>query len=208
MDNELFCTVVSLVPVDLREEKPGLVPPRFCIPASDGKHPQVLHIGTATHFVYLDEARGSLPVRNPPDWVAKSVVDDFISAQLRISEVAKPGLFFVAGKWSSVEIQAKFKVQLEQAWIMQQNWMMEVCKLADDDWNKFHQHNVVSDTQRKFAQMLGWRVEEHEWMSPRTTLQSTMCPSCGKLAPLNAVVCQECKCILDAEKYKELKFAN
>lgn len=205
-NNDVICTVVSLVPFELNEFKPGLLPARYCIPASDGREPQVLHIGTARHYVYLDEARGNLPVRDSATEVARSIVEDYITSQLQVTEVARPGLFWVVGKFSAAEVKLQFKDRLIQISKGQNNWLTNICTLADDDWNKYHQHNVVSDFQRKAAQMIGWKPEQHLWMAPLTTTQGFSCPACGNLTSQATVVCLSCKCILDPEKYKTLQF--
>lgn len=206
--NALVCTVVSFVPFRLKEDKPGLVPPYFLIKESDTIDPQVLHIKKALHYVYLDDTRGSLQVRDSPDEVARSVVEDYIGSQLRVDENSRPGLFWVPGKWSAAEVKIKFKDKIAEVLKKQNSWFVQICRLADDDWNKFHQHNVVSDFQRKAAHLIGWRREEHEWMNAKSTEGSKTCPSCSMLNAPNIVVCPSCKCILDPEKYKTLTFAT
>ncbi|MFI5420538.1 MAG: hypothetical protein ACHQ1H_06185 [Nitrososphaerales archaeon] len=204
---ELVCTVVSILPWSISEEKPGLVPPRFIIPASpDALTPICVYVGTSTHYIYLDDARGSMPVRNPPEWVCRAIVNDYVNAQLGVSEVARPGLFWLSGH--VIPGAAKHDAQYQAAIEKQNRWFVELCKIADDDWNKYHQHNVISETQRMVAQLIGYRPEQHEWMAPRTTLQSTRCPSCSNLLPENTVVCGNCKCVIDKVRFKELTFAS
>src|SRR5258708_31153204 len=106
----LKSTVISFVPFDINEEKPGLYPPRYSISASDVKTPSLLHIETANHFVYLDESRGSLRVPDPSDQVARSVVEDYIESQLSVDDEARPALFWVPDELSVEEIQYRFKV--------------------------------------------------------------------------------------------------
>lgn len=204
---ELVCTVASLVPFEIREEKPGLVPPRFYLEASDTKTPKVLLIGDAKHFVYLDESRGHLTVKDSCVDVAASVVNDYISSQLEVTEDARPGLFYVIGEFDPVGIMVAKRDKVAQAQRLQNNWFLNVCRVADDDWNKYHRHNVVSDFQRKAAQLLGWKPEEHEWMSGTSVINSVRCPSCSTLIGTEVVVCPSCKCILNPEKYKTLQFA-
>src|SRR5271170_7711776 len=105
----LSCTVVSFFPQDIKESKPGLVPPSFFIPASDMKTPSLLKVGTCSHFVYMDESRGSLMVKDPSDIVAKSIVEDFCSSQLGIAEDASPGLFWIDEdlEWKDIEVKYK-----------------------------------------------------------------------------------------------------
>src|SRR5207237_6131695 len=104
------CTVVSLVPFPIAEEKPGLIPGYFKIPASNGKVPECLTVYDARHNVYIDETRGSLGVRDAADEVARSIVEDFRSSQLGVSDGIHPGLFWTVGAYSAMQIM-KFTPQ-------------------------------------------------------------------------------------------------
>lgn len=207
-ETQPICTVVSFFPFPLLEEKPGLIPNRFQIPASDTHKPQVLKVTKAMHYVYLDETRGSLQVRDSPDEVARSIVDDFSNAQLGIGEGAKPGLFWVNGDYSAEQIEKEFKQEIVQAKVAQMKWFQAICRIADDDWNKYHQHNVVSDFQRKAAHLIGWKPEEHTWMNARALENSIKCPSCLTVVDGATVLCPTCKRILKPEEYKADQYAK
>lgn len=202
------CTIVSIMPIPLSEQKPGLIPGYFTLEASDGKEPRCLVIKDARHNVYIDDTRGSLSVRDAADEVARSIVEDFIAGQLCISDGVHPGLFWVIGEFAPKQIKEQFSSELTEAKIAQQRWFIEICKMADDDWNRYHQHNVISDSQRKAAELLGYNKESHEWMAPSLVMASQRCPACGFVVSAGIVVCSNCRCILDAEKYKTLQFAK
>lgn len=203
----LNSTVISLVPLDITEHKPGLIPSRYHIPASDMKTPSLLKVGTASHFVYMDESRGSLSVKNPSDIVAKSIVDDYTSSQLGIDEEACPALFWVPEDLEVEDIKERFKVDIVRALLRQKKWFLNVAMLADNDWSRYKQHNVISSFQRKVADIIGWSPKEHEWMAPGTTMNAKPCPACGMSLPLGTVICGSCKCVIDKEKFAELQFA-
>lgn len=208
-NNELKCTVISLVPFQLLESKPGLIPPAFLIEASDGKTPSILHVGNSLHYVYLDDTRGSLPVRGPSDVVARSIVNDYIESQLGIGDDARPGIFWVPGEYNLTEIKIKFSGELETAARVQEQWFLNCCRIADDDWNKYHQHNVISSAQRKMAVTLGWDSKQHEWMAPKTVsdVNSAKCFACfSVLNNPEQSVCHVCKAILKPSE--ELTFAK
>lgn len=205
------CTVVSLVPFPITEEKPGLIPMRYYIPASDGKKPQTLIIKGAVHHIYIDETRGSLPVKDAAEDVARSLVQDYTSAQLATNENAGPGIFWLPGVIESDDIESKFPNQLLNAALRQKNWFTLVCRIADDDFAKYHQHNVVSDFQRIAATFLGLNPEEHIWMNPKEALKEVpkeSCFACGSPVNINIAVCPVCKCILDKEKFERLSFVK
>lgn len=205
---DLYCTVVSLVPFDIREEKPGLIPNTFFLPASDMTVPQVLRVGTARHYVYLDQDRGHLPVRTPSTEVAASIVRDYVTSQQRVGPDAQPAIFWVPGDKTAIQVSKDHANLVQAALVRQHNWFTLVCQQADDDWSKYHRHTVVSDVQRRMAQILGWNPEQHEWMAPNITAIGSRCPACGTLSMMGAVVCSQCQCILDPEKYKTLQFAK
>lgn len=207
-DHRVTCTVVSLLPFPLAEFKPGLIPGIYNLPPSDGDVPSILVINEAKHNVYIDETRGSLGVRDASDEVARSIVEDFLAAQLGVSDGCHPGIFWVVGSWDAEEIPSQFGLELMRAKLAQKRWFVEVCKIADNDWNRYHQHNVISDFQRKAAELLGYTKESHEWMAPSLVMSSQKCPACSSVVSAGITICPNCRCILDKEKYETLEFAN
>lgn len=208
IDNRLTCTVVSIIPFAITEFKPGLIPGTFHIPASDGKVPVCVVVGDAKHNVYIDETRGSLPVRDASDEVARSIVEDFKDSQLGISDGCHPGIFWVPGSWDAVRVVKELPAELLAASLAQKRWFIEITKIADNDWNRYHQHNVISDFQRKAAELLGYTKEAHEWMAPSLILASQRCPACNTSVSAGIVVCPNCRCVLDKKRYEEFEFAT
>lgn len=204
----LESTVVSLVPFEIRAHKPGLYPPHFHLKASDMSTPEILHVGTAYHFLYMDETRGSIRVPNPSDIVARAIVDDYVNSQLSVDDESRPALFWIPESVGVEEIKEKFKIEIFKHLIKQKRWFLNSAMLADNDWSRYHQHNVISSFQRKCADFIGWRASEHEWMSPLTTMKSTACPACGLTVADGIVICPNCKLILDKEKAKDFEFAT
>jgi hypothetical protein len=200
----LDSTVISLVPFPISEEKPGLYPPRYHIDPSDMKTPSLLHVGTANHFVYLDESRGSLRVPDPSDQVARSIVEDYIEAQMSIDDVARPALFWVDRKVTAEQVLEEFKVDIVRYLLHQKKWFLNVAMLADNDWSRYHQHNVISTFQRRCADLIGWNPKEHEWMAPMTTMKSTACPYCGVSVPDRLAICTNGH-IVNPKLHKEIE---
>lgn len=187
----LESTVISLVPFEIDAHKPGLYPPHFHIEASDMKTPKLLHVGTAFHFLYLDETRGSIRVPNPSDIVARAIVDDYINSQLSIDDEARPALFWVPERINLEEIEKKFKVDIFRYHMKQRKWFENVARLADNDWTRYQQHNVISDFQRKCARIIDWKPEEHKWMSQVliSDENNSSCPFCGVQVSKGLPVC-------------------
>lgn len=207
----LDCTVISLVPVHICEEKPGLFPPRFIIPESDTMTPQVLHVSTATHYVYLDEARGMLQVKDPSDVVAKAIVQDFCTSQLATNDSVGPALWWVDEHVEAKDILEHQKKIIPEKKARQHGWFVNLAKMADDDWTRYHKHVVISDFQRKIGTILGLNPEDHEWMMPLALQENmtTVCPFCKSSVPIGSVICTACNSVIDykrkAEIEKELK---
>lgn len=203
IEGDLYCTIFSIVPFEIREEKPGLFPPRYIIPKSIDNKPEFIHVATATHFVYLDETRGSLKVPTPSIIVAKSVVEDFITGQLAIDENSQPGLFWLPGKLGEKDLRELYGDLYQMAIAKQLTWMRAICRIADNDWNKYHQHNVVSDFQRSAAVIIGLDPEEHLWMNPNVKLETDRCKFCGTQIMVGIMKCPNCNEILDRERYAQ-----
>ena len=200
----LESTVVSLVPFDIREEKPGLFPPRFFIPESDMKIPSILHVSTCSHYVYLDESRGTLRVPDPSDQVARSICEDYIESQLGVDEHAKPALFWISDEVSAGDVLMKFKDLITDKLALQKQWFLNVAMLADKDWQNYHQHNVISSFQRKCARIIGWTKEGHEWMEPQTTMNSINCPYCGVAVDKSLPICSNGH-VVNPKLHKEIE---
>jgi len=209
-EKALACTVVSLVPWDIEEFKPGLIPGRFVIPKSDTKTPAILHVVKSIHYVYLDDTRGSLQARDPSDEVAKSIVNDFVSGQLVLDENASPGIFWIPGFLELDEVLEKYKVEITRQKIRQNRWFLNIARMADDDWTRYHKHNVISDFQRTAALLIGWNPDSHEWMRAEIKEKENvkLCIACNSPLPGDPIMCPTCKCILKPEEWKKLEFAK
>lgn len=202
------CTVISYVPFSIEEQKPTLVPGRFVLPASKQEKPETLIVGDSFYHVYIDENRAPMKQICPATKVAESIVNDYVNSQIGMETDATPALFFVEGEVPKDKILDKYARQVSDALASQKRWLINMCKIADNDWQRYHQHNVISQFQRVAAEYIGWRPEEHEWMAPATTQESRPCPACRLSATKGTVICSNCKCILDPEAYKNLKFAQ
>ena len=207
VDNKTYCTLVSLSPFPFCEEKPGLLPPRYMMDASENFEPSVLHLTEVRFYVYLDEFRGSIAVFVSPQKLAESLVNDYVKAQLAYTPETGPALFWVLGKLSPAEVKLKYKDRIEFAKKSQQQWFLDLARIADNDFAKYKQHNVVSEMQRVAARLIGWNPDEHPWMSPETIDAPVRCPACSTSVAPNVVICPNCKCVLKKEEFAKLQFA-
>jgi len=197
------------MPIQLFEVKSGVIPPAYLIPASEGdEKPGILWVRPASFFTYIDADRGSLRSVALSDQVAKAICDDFASSQLGIDENSRPGVTWFPGKLEAEEVLAAYPKEIAQVLDLHYNWYRAICFIADNDWNRYHHHNSVSDIQRKAGTALGLSSLEHEWLSISSAQGQTRCPACKSPLHPDAIVCGACKCIVDAERYKKLSFAK
>ena len=198
-------TVVSVFPLEVRERKPGLYPGDFTIPAAKKGDFEILVIGPSSFPVYLDEYRGSLRVPTSAQEVARSIVDDYRPTHLGFKDNNGPGIFWVEGEHTKDQVKAKFADKIKEAEQSQLYWFRELIKISDDLWAMTHKHMAISDLARIACGYLGL---EREWQIRADFDSLSVCPACGSEVIKGVAVCQKCRCILDEEKYKKLKFAE
>ena len=208
LDEKTCVTLVSFFPVEVSESKPGLIPGFFRIDAAvDGK-PQLLYLGECMHYVYLDEDRGHLTVFSPAHKVAESIVEDYKRALLCTSLGVHPALWWEHGILTSDVILSVLADKVQEQLQAQKQWYKALVEDADDGWAKSHQHAMVSDLARLACNDLGlerdWNIIISEEVKPTTIV----CPACKSTVFQGAVVCPQCHCVLDAEGYSKLQFAE
>lgn len=209
-------TIISIVPFQINEFKPGLIPGQFDLEAClDSAKPVVKTIAESIYYVWIDPERGNLRVTSPSYQIAKSVCDDYNSAQIAATIACHPGLFWLLGRWTSEQIVQQHPDLLAMMTAVQMRWFMELCRLADDDWEKTRQHFCISDTQRYAAKAIDpTNSRQRPWVmvNPLDNKVESQpiqtCGACGSDVPVSAVICRYCSCVLDAEKYAAMQFAG
>lgn len=204
-------TVISLVPFPIHEPKPGMTPSEFHIdPAPDGGFSTLLVTG-CKHGVYLDENRPVLVVPTSPDEVAEAICFDYMKGQMGLEiGVAEPGIFWVQGDYtdpkSHPELLATAQAEFKTANTKQLEWFKRLVADADDAWSKFHRRGMISNVQKIAAAKLKL---DREWLL-EAEVQAAMseCPVCYTKVHPRAIICRECKTILDEKAYAERKFAG
>lgn len=200
-----IATVISMLPVRLEEKKPGLYPGTYIIPAvKERGEINCLIVKEGVHYVPQLEHPPYKAV-TPPGEIAKSIVTDYIEAQLGRDEDAEPGLFWTYGEYSRDLAFIELRDEIHAANVKQRNWFVNLVRIADIEWAKSpNNHNVITDLMRHAAKTLGL---EKPWQVDPENLSLIYCPAChGNVSP-KAVVCGACGCILDEKKYAEFQFA-
>lgn len=200
-------TVVSIIPIRIKEEKPGLVPGVFKLPAVEPGDFFLLPVERCMHPVYLDEARPILVVPDPSDGVAESIVNDYKSSMFGfIPGVAEPGISWVSGEFPNIPegkqmFRGMHRALLQDLEEKQNKWFEALVEAANDDWGRFHQHRFITELQKKAAIALG--LTNVEWLLQQQVEESmSRCKICFQMVDPRAIVCHHCHGVLDAERYR------
>jgi len=207
MQEELMATLISVYPFEINENKPGVYPGTFRIPAAKDKV-QSLIIGEAIHFVdRIDQP--PMRIKILPHDLAQSIINDLRESMMGVlpEEGIYPGIFWVPGAHRNDTIEMLYSKELEKARASQRRWFENLVRIADDDWSRYHLHVVISDIQRFAAKTLNlqrdWIVEAGE-----APLVHTNCPACQSVINSQAIVCPQCRAVLNKEKYSQFMFAE
>jgi len=202
------CTVVNLLPYELHEEKPHMLPSTFVIPAAsvDGKRFGILHVREGIHYIpnpLMDEGKPGSTIKQTtsPSEMARSICEDYNCAHVALDEDGQPGLFWVPGKLTQKDVEQFHGKRLAAIKKRQKHWFHNLCVMADADWEKNHDMRAVSDLQRIAARSLGIN---REWVEFRME-EMTRCPYCNSSLSPEAAVCANCKEVVNRTKYDALK---
>lgn len=208
MDNT-YATVVSLLPFNLVESKPGLNPNEFIInKAENGRIGLTIIPNNVFYLINPDPLAEAKDVRNikvpvPAIEVAQSIINDYVNALLAVSPPdAVPGLIALSGDYTDrKEVATKFMKELMVARNTQNNWFKNLIDMADDIWSKTHSPVSISDLQRDACRMLDLK---RDWLSPLPSEFIEKCPVCKNSVNPGALKCVTCQHILNKVEYDKL----
>lgn len=191
-------TVVSIMPIAICERKSGLIPMEFKLdPCKDPFDPSTLLIKNVQIRRYLEKWEVVL-VPEESDIVANSICQDYCKAEWAVDEDGKPGIFWVKGAQDSEDIVNT--VDFEMALEKQNVWFNRLVKIADDVWKKKELHQLVPESARVAARALKIL---RPWILDVDHDSFRECLFCISTIPKRAVICPNCKSILDSNVYKE-----
>jgi hypothetical protein len=201
---EDISSVISILPVTLREKKPGLIPGEYIIPGvkDPNKECSVLLVSRARFPVYIDENRPALVVPEPSDRVAAAICRDFVVSIDGYSVgVAEPGLFWASGVYEKETAQDILVEEFGIARKLQLEWFKALISIADDNWSQYQTRKMISGLQRLVCSILGL---EREWnLDIEVDKANTMtCKFCRAMIHPDSVMCMHCRGILNMEKFK------
>ena len=203
-------TVISLLPYDYKAEFPGVIPPYYLIPALDI---EALKRGDF-NVVYIDDAIGHIPILDGKsitrpylgEGLAGSIVNDHIAASYAATSEAFPGLKALPGVHTKEEIKKNFAAELKGLDNAQRNWFSILVRLADNDFRgpNGRMPGVISDVQRLAARIV---APNKEWIND-VRIDLVPCPACTMSIPAAAMICPQCKTVVNQEYYKTFKQAE
>ena len=187
------CTVVSFLPWQLRETKPGMIPNEFIVPKREGKIPGTLKVVDCIAMVDIGLDRPAFKSPVPAEQLAESIVRDATSSLLEYDLDTKPAVFYVQGEFSGEEVLKKFPELCAEQLNAQNRWWLKLVKVADDLWARFHQHKMISDLQRHAARELG--LNGKEWAMEPEPVTLVKCFACKTMIESDAIICSSCNTV-------------
>jgi hypothetical protein len=197
-------TVVSIFPKEVNEHKPTISPGYFHISPGSLKNPQILVVGSSSWWRELDETMPYLEIVNNSIQVARSVVNDYCSGILGSDMVeSMPGLFFVKGEVTLLELQdKKYAAQFKDAERKQTNMFKVLIRLADIAWSRSNGNPLtISDDMRIAATELNL---DKPWNKDAAMLERIACKACGTMITSDIIICPNCKVVLNPSRFKEM----
>lgn len=195
-------TVVSVAPFPLNERKHTVIPSDFSIPpAAYPNGIEILIVSPAITMLYLDADRGSTKVPIDSWELANSIVNDYVKTVLSYRPGAGPGFFALEGDYTIPQVEQEQRAKLVGARDSQKRWFQNLVRLADDDWAKYRQHRSISEVQRIAAKSLSL---QREWITSIPEKEN-LCPVCRDLVDPLAIMCKNCKFIINEVEYRKVK---
>lgn len=218
LDETLKVTLVSILPWKIYEHKPTVysftLPAR--IPAADFEKKEVVvyHLTDGIRRQYVPgfgekDPRSITQYPVPAMQIAESIVNDYTQAKdctdLGEETPAIPGLKAFDGVHDVLSIKVRFKPEIESLFARQNQWLLNLVQRADDEWQRYHNHKIITDEQRIAAKCLHL---DRDWNIDISKAAMIKCPVCQTHVSALAIVCAFCKAVINTEKYKNFQFAG
>jgi hypothetical protein len=202
------CTVFSTFPRAIREVKHTIQPGVFEIQPGSYDNPSRLVVGPSSWWREIDEEMPLLEIPNTSIQVADSIVRDYCVGLLAYnSETASPGLFFLPGDISVVELKTKHKEVFDRVVKKQKQWYSDLVRMADVLWARTNQNPIaISEDMRLGASELG--LKDKPWLNDFSIIAMINCAACGALRNPAYPICGACKTVVDKALYDKLNLAG
>lgn len=189
------CTIVSIFPKSVDEIKHTIEPGKFHIEPGSLENPSVLVVGSSSWWRDIDIDQPMLEIPVSSIQIADSVVKDYCNGMLGCNMAdSMPGLFFVLGEHTPMEITLKYKDSINTAKTKQDNWYRILVRLADSLWARSNGNPlVICDEMRLAARSLNFN--DKAWLKDFQIAELVRCMACGNMRNPLYPICPTCKAI-------------
>ena len=186
-------TVVSIYPRDVHEHKRTLTPGEWKIPAGSYEKPTLLVVGPSSWFRDTDENSPILEIPVSAVQIAESIVRDYNIGILESTlGEREPGLFYLPGEVTLVQLMKDFKPALDAANQRQRRWFQRLVEVADSMWARTNGNPLaIGDDMRLGARILG--LVDKPWLKDYQAVTLIKCVACGSLRDPQYPICATCK---------------
>lgn len=198
-------TVVSIFPKEIDEIKHTIEPGKFHLDKGSLEKPAILVIGPSSWWRDIDDTQPLLEIPQYSVTVAESIVKDYCNGLLGCNMGdAMPGLFYIPGSLTLLEIKKSYQHILNEANKKQNNFYSALVRLADSLWARSNGNPLaISDDMRLAARELNLTASK-DWMKDFEMVDMVRCRACGTSRNPNYPICPTCKAVDDPEKAKAL----
>lgn len=197
-------TVVSVYPRPIDEIKHTIQPGRFKLEPGSVDKPAILVVGSSSWWREIDDEQPLLEIPTSSVQVADSIVRDYCNGLLACNMAnAMPGIFYIPGEHTVLEIKKSYPHKLQEANENQRRWYSELIKLADALWARSNGNPLtIGNDMRMAATEMG--INTKDWLKDFKMIEMIRCVACG--APRNPEfpICGSCHTVVDKAKAKEL----
>lgn len=202
------CTIASIYPREIpNEEKPTIEKGKFTIPAGTFENPSVLVITSSSWWRDYDPDQPIIERPVSSMELAESIVKDYCNSLLEFSGDSHPGIFYVLGEHTSIEIKSKYKFELEKLRAKQDNWYRALVRHADILYARTSGNPIVIMEDMKLAAR-SLNLNDKPWLKDHQMAEMSRCPACGSMRNAAYPICPTCKNVdINHPMAKDLKFA-
>lgn len=203
----MISSLVSFAKRSIHEEIPGMQCASYELDASKDGIPSILYVEDS--FYYKPDIDGNQDmIKVSSKDIVLSLVHMHITSQLAyVPNQQHPALMaFPEEKVTAESLKSNEKQRITVAdnLLKQRKWFLALVRMADDDWQQYQRHNMISDIQRTAARELGLKRDWLMTIEDESTIAS--CPFCGSnLMNPTAPICPVCGKVHNPAKMKELE---
>jgi hypothetical protein len=197
-------SLISFSKREIAEEIPGMIIGTYRLPVDENGF--ILHVEDSAYYKPDNEGNQDRVYVSSED-IVRSLVKMHLTAQLAARHDAYPALFCVpnvAVTRDMLSSHPEIVSAKKEALAAQRRWFIALTQMADDDWQTYRHHRMISDLQRTAAKELGLKREWIDYIADEE--ERPNCPFCGTgLLDVNAPICPSCGQIHNPTKFKALQ---